>query len=163
MFMEPSWLWNAVPTRFQKCRPLLSTMLYAAQGLRPLPPFADCCSFSIFSPLRLEVRSQRMEQNACRPRATRKMAGGVRHSATQNGTPVLFRCRSVLHAEGRRQRAGDVDLPELRLVLRHVVLQRVQKALHVLGTVDDARAHHRLRRLRLHVDEVDDELRLVVV
>src|SRR5256886_4302679 len=60
---------------------------------------------------------------------------------------------SVGHSQRRWERTGDVDLPELRFVLRHVVLQRMQKAFHVLGAVDHPRPHDRLRRLGLHVED----------
>src|SRR3989475_4540925 len=174
MFIEPSWFWNALPTRFQKCLPLLSTMLYAAQGLRPLPPFPDCCSFSICPP-----SAPPLARAPCwsRTRASPTPLGRGR-LRSRNGPPEMappsrsgpgldqsedLTFFSVGHPQRRWERAGDVDLPELRLVLRHVVLQRVQEALHVLGAVDHPRPHDRLRRLWLHVDEVDHELRLVVV
>src|ERR1700737_1433989 len=71
--------------------------------------------------------------------------------------------RSVWHPQRRRQRPGHVDLPELGLVLGDVVRQGVQQPLHGLGAVDHARPHHRFGGLRLHIDEIDDELGLVVV
>src|SRR5437868_4670674 len=169
MFIEPSWFWNALPTRFQKCRPLLSTMLYAAQGLRPLPPFPDCCWFSICPPsapppARATCWSRTRASPTLTAEARCRRGMGVRKWQPRR-VPVATRkpALSVRHPQRWGERAGHVDLPELRLVLRHVVLQRVQEALHVLGAVDHPRTHDRLRRLRLHVDEVDDEFRLVVV
>src|SRR5712671_4656752 len=52
MFIDPSRLWNALPTRFQNRRPPLSTTLYAAQGLRPelLPLASFVCWFSMCPP-----------------------------------------------------------------------------------------------------------------
>src|SRR6266446_4918925 len=164
MFIDPSRLWNALPTRFQNRRPPLSTTLYAAQGLRPallLPLPSFVCWFSMSPPHGARAGASARRQSTLHasqaPLAGRPMGAGM---GLRKWTSGLV---SVRHAEGRRNRPRDVDLPELRLVLGDVVLQRVKEPLHVLGAVDHPRPHHGLRDLRLHVDEVDLELGLVVV
>src|SRR5579859_2311896 len=120
-------------------------MLNAPHGFRlPPPPPEDCCSFSICSLPRRTVAAllREEEQDSCQQPSLEAHAleSQIRTPRIGPGSRMLHAKkkffyfsargapRSVRHAERVRLRAAHVDLPELRLVLRDVVLQRVQEA-----------------------------------